>query len=158
MRRFHQAAGVAFLALALFAVIEAHDLTYYTPLGPGPGFFPFWLGAILTVLSIVYLGLLSWRCMPAVAQDFIPDRRGIIRMASILLALILFIAVVGVLGFAVTAFMFLSFLLFVLGRQHPVLTLVISLLGSFGLYYGFLHWLGVQLPSSSTTFLQDLGL
>jgi hypothetical protein len=37
-------------------------------------------------------------------------------------------------------------LLLVLGRQHPVVTGIIAVAGSLGVYYVFVHWLGVSLP------------
>ena len=41
---------------------------------------------------------------------------------------------------------FYLFLLSALGRQHLVVTGGIALAGSVGVYYVFVHWLGVPLP------------
>jgi hypothetical protein len=42
-----QITGVLFILLAAFVVRESLDLKFYTQLGPGPGFFPFWLALVL---------------------------------------------------------------------------------------------------------------
>ena len=52
MRRPYQIAGTIFLFFAAFIAYESLKLRYYTPLGPGPGFFSFWLGVLLFVLSL----------------------------------------------------------------------------------------------------------
>ena len=50
-RRAQQVASVAFLALCAFALMQSLQLSLEDPLGPGPGFFPFWLGLIGGVLG-----------------------------------------------------------------------------------------------------------
>jgi putative tricarboxylic transport membrane protein len=49
MRLIYVPISLAFLALSVYVMFGAFDLDYYTPIGPGPGFFPFWLAAILAV-------------------------------------------------------------------------------------------------------------
>ena len=52
VQRAHQITGVVFLLIAAFLGYHAVKLRYYTPLGPGPGFFPIWLCAILGLLAV----------------------------------------------------------------------------------------------------------
>ena len=64
--------GTVFLLLAAFIAVESLKLRYYTALGPGPGFFPFWLSLILAGLSIIMLvqaGLGRW-------EDKVPTEQG----------------------------------------------------------------------------------
>ena len=55
MHRYQQAAAAVLLVFAAFIVWQALRLQYYTPLGPGAGFFAVWLGALLGLLALVQL-------------------------------------------------------------------------------------------------------
>ena len=158
MRRANQVTGGIFLAVGLFVLVEALDLEYWTPLGPGPGFFPFWLGFALSALAIGWFIKSTREPDEPLPEDFIPDRFGMMRVASIVGAFIVLSFLLETLGFSVTMFAFLLFLLIALGRQALPLTLVLSLLGSFGTYYVFTQYLQVQLPAASIDLLRNLGL
>ncbi len=158
MRRVYQIASLAFLAFSLYLIFASRQMKYYVDVGPGPGFFPFWLGVVLAALSIVWLIQVSTRPAGSMEAGFIPDRRGAIRILSILVAMALFGWVVDDVGFQITMLVFLVFLLTALGRQNPIVTLVVAVLGSFGVYYVFKHFLDVELPASTIAFLQNLGL
>ena len=64
----------------------------------------------------------------------------------------------NLLGFQLTMFLFLVFLLMVLGRQALWVTLVVALLGSVGVYHLFGGYLDVSLPAATVKFLANLGL
>ncbi len=159
MRRVHQVtSAVFFVVTGLFVILEVRELDYYTDIGPGPGFLPFWLGVGMAVLSAVRFGEVSLRADAPMKPGFLPDRSALVRILSILVALVLSIWLVDALGFSLTMFGFLLFLLMVLGRQNLLLTLFISVAGSFGTYYVFRHWLHVFLPGAPLGFLRTLGL
>ncbi len=158
MRRVYQIASLIFLAFSAYLVLKSRQMEYYADLGPGPGFFPFWLGALLAVLSIIWLVQVSMGPGGAIAGGFIPDRRGLVRIIAVLVTMALFGWVVDDLGFQLTMLIFLGSLLMVLGRQNLIVTAAVALGGSFGVYYVFTHWLDVQLPASSIEFLRNMGL
>lgn len=158
MRRVNQAASLIFLAVSIYVMIEAQNLEYWVQLGPGPGFFPFWLGLFMAALSIVWLGQVSFQPATPMEEGFIPPRIGGFRVVAMLIALVLWIGLVNVLGFRLTMLAFLLFIFSVLDRQNPVLTIAVSLMASFGVYYLFHNWLAVHLPISSIDLLQNLGL
>jgi putative tricarboxylic transport membrane protein len=133
-------------------------LEYYTNLGPGPGFFPLWLGVVMGGLSLVWLVRVSGRSEMAKASAFLPQRAGLVRILSILTALAAMSALMNLLGFQLTMFLFLVFLLMVLGRQALWLTLVVALIGSIGVYRLFGAYLDVPLPPAAVKFLANLGL
>ncbi|HKA45666.1 MAG TPA: tripartite tricarboxylate transporter TctB family protein, partial [Burkholderiales bacterium] len=59
MKRGWQVAAAALLAIFAFFAYESLQLSLRDALGPGPGFFPFWLsviGGALTVILLVQLG------------------------------------------------------------------------------------------------------
>lgn len=158
MRRVYQAASLVFLAFSAYLVFYSRTMEYYADLGPGPGFFPFWLGLMLVLLSITWLVQVSIGPGGSIKQSFLPDRRGLVRVLSVLGALTLFGWVVEGLGFQLTMLIFLGFLLVVLGRQNLIVTATVAVVGSFGVYYIFRYWLDVPLPASSIEFLRNLGL
>jgi hypothetical protein len=80
MKRPYQITGVVFLLLAAFIAWESLQLKFYTHLGPGPGFSPFWLALVLgtvAVLMIVQATPRRWDPMPA---GFLASRVGYLRM------------------------------------------------------------------------------
>ena len=158
MKTSQLAAGLIFLAGSVYAMTEALRLKYYDAIGPGAGFFPFWLTLTLGLLSLGWL-VQVWRDGSGDPKErFLPSRQGMTRVAVIVIALVLFVALLSPIGFRLAMLGFLLFLLNVLGRQNLLAKAVIALLGSFGFYYAFNNWLGVPLPTASLELLQRLGL
>ena len=158
MHWVYRIAGLCFVALSAFIVWESWNLEYYTNLGPGPGFFPLWLGIGMGGLSFAWLVRVFGRPDTAKASAFLPQRAGLARILSILTALAAMSGLMNLLGFQLTMFLFLVFLLMVLGRQALWLTLVVALIGSIGVYRLFGAYLDVPLPPAAVKFLANLGL
>jgi hypothetical protein len=157
-QRIHQAAALTMLALAAFLMGQSWSLEYYTKLGPGPGFFPFWLGVALAGLVLIWLAQVSSRSGRPKEAAFLPERSGILRILAILVSLGAMAFFMDLLGFQVAMFIFLGFLVRVLGRQTWRVTAITTVLGSVGVYHVFGRYLDVQLPASSIAFLAKLGL
>jgi putative tricarboxylic transport membrane protein len=157
MRRMYQVTGIVFLALGIYFAVEARRMEYFTPIGPGAGFFPFWLGLLMTVLAVVWLGQVSFGAPVATPEGFVPDRAGVTRILAVLLALVLLTGLVDRLGYCLTMLAFSLGLLAGVGRQPLIVSLPFALTASFGFYYVFRYWLGVHLPPSSFEPLNSLG-
>lgn len=141
------------LAFGAFVLLQSLKHNYYgSDFGPGPGFFSFWLGVLLMVLSLAQI-VVTWR-RPAesLPAGFIPNREGIKRMLSILGALVAALFLMGILGFSLTMLLFCVFLLRRLGRQPWWLTLVLAVIASFGTTYLF-GLLQVMLPKGFLGFI-----
>jgi len=158
MQRIHQSSALVFLAVAAFVMWQSWSLEYYTKLGPGPGFFPFWLGAVLGGLALIWLVQVSLPAGRPKEGAFLPERSGILRILAILVALGAMSGLMDLLGFQLTMFLFLGYLVRVLGRQPLWLTAIVALVGSVGVYYVFGGYLDVQLPAASIALLAKLGL
>jgi putative tricarboxylic transport membrane protein len=158
MQRIHQGAALSFLAFSAFVVWESWNLEYYTPLGPGAGFFPLWLGIAMGGLSLMWLVQVSGGRGRTKEGTFLPGGAGMVRLLSVLIAMVAATLLMDFLGFQVAMFLLLGFLLLIPGRQSIWLTLVIAVLGSVGVYYLFGGYLDVQLPKASLAFLAGLGL
>ncbi|MDD1750663.1 MAG: tripartite tricarboxylate transporter TctB family protein [Methanothrix sp.] len=155
----YQIAACCFLAFSAYLMWESwNNMEYYTPLGPGAGFFPFWLGALLGGLGIIWLVQVSRRSGYAEEGPSLPPRGGIVRILSIVFSVAVVSALLDLLGFQLTMFLFMLFMLLILGRQTIWTTLIIALVCSVGVYHMFGRYLDVQLPKSSLTFLANLGL
>ena len=153
-----QLAGLAFVILGIYLIVESRNLQYYTDTGPGSGFFPFWLGVVLALVSGIWVARVSLGPAEPMPADFVPPRSGAIRVVVVLVALALFGWLVDIVGFQLMMLAFLVFVMAVLGRKEIPVTAVIAIAGSFGLYYVFKNWLDVSLPASSIDVLRNLGL
>lgn len=159
MGRIHQAAAGCVMAFSAFIAWESwNNLEYYTSLGPGAGFFPFWLGVGLGGLGLAWLIQVSRPAGRPPEGAFLPDRAGVTRILALVAAVLAVAGVMNLLGFQVSMFVFLVFTLLVLGKQPLWLTGVIALLGSVGIFRLFGGYLDVQLPTSSLALLAALGL
>ncbi len=147
MKRPYQITGLVLLGVSLFVAWQSLKLRYYTPLGPGPGFFPLWLSILLALLAAMMFRQATFGRPEAMPDDFFANRRGYLHIGAVLAALVGVIVLLEPLGFCLVMLGFYVFLLTFLGRQHPVVTAVIALVASLGVYYVFVHWLAVPLPS-----------
>jgi putative tricarboxylic transport membrane protein len=147
MKHPYQITGTVLLLLAAFIAWEALKLKFYTHLGPGPGFFSFWLALLLGVLAVLMILQATFRPSDPMPAGFFPSRTGFLKMGAILLALVATTALMDVLGFRLTMLCAFVFLLHTLGRPNWIVTLLVSVAGSFGVFYLFDRWLRVPLPT-----------
>jgi putative tricarboxylic transport membrane protein len=158
MQRIHQISALCFIALSGFVVLASMKMEYYSALGPGPGFFPFWLGLVLGGVSLIWLIQVSRPSGRPKDGAFLPEKEGVLQIVSILLALSANAFFMGIIGFQLTMFLFMVFLLRVLGRRSLWMTLIIAVVCSVGVYHVFGGYLDVQLPVASLEIFAALGL
>ena len=144
MRRGRLVACVCLLGLFVAALVTALDYSLIDALGPGPGFFPFWLSLIGSALTLAIL--VQTARSADVAIDNVPDRRAALQAASVLVALGAATLLIEPLGFRLTMLAFIAGLLAALGARSPAAILVTALAGSFGVFHVFYYWLKVPLP------------
>lgn len=152
------------VAIGAAAFVGSRSLGYWDDLGPGPGFFPLWLGVLLVVLGLIWFGQeLRARLRPETsgrptADDEETPEYSLPTVLAILVSLCVLAACLELVGYQVSMLVFLLFHLLVVGRRGPLQSLVIAVVGSFGVFYAFTRLLTVPLPVSSIPFLRDLGL
>jgi putative tricarboxylic transport membrane protein len=147
MQRMYQIAGLVLLALAIAVVYGALQLRYYTSLGPGPGFFSYWIGIVLGILAVLMIAQTLFQPAEALPDDFIPQRGGWLRMGAIVLTLIAATLLMERLGFSLTMFAVFVFLLRSLGGYSFAICIAAAIVASFGIDYLFVRWLSVPLPT-----------
>jgi putative tricarboxylic transport membrane protein len=138
-----QAAAVALAALFAFFVFESFKLSLSDALGPGPGFFPFWLGLLGVLLA---LALLAQRRSHAADARVEFEPRGTRNVLLVLAGLIAAAATLEAAGFRPTMAALLVYLLFVLGVRRWLAIAFFAAAGSFGVYHVFFDLLKVPLP------------
>jgi putative tricarboxylic transport membrane protein len=147
MRRIYQVAGLAILAAAGWLIHGASSMQYYSSLGPGPGFFPFWLAACLAGLAVLMIAQATFGAAEAMPKDFWPERGGVVRILGLVLALAGAAMFLESAGFAVTVFAMSILALRLLGQRSLLATLIVAGIAGFGVYFLFTRWLGVALPA-----------
>jgi putative tricarboxylic transport membrane protein len=149
MRPVYQIVASVIFFAGLLLVRGSLDLRYYTSMGPGPGFFPFWLSVILTVLAVAMFLKTTFTKSPDEApSNLFPDLGGVLRIVTVPMALGSVALLLERVGFGPAMFVMNIFVLFTLTKRHFLLVLSIALVGSFGVEYFFIHWLNVPLPKT----------
>lgn len=135
--------GSIVLVFATVIFYQALSLDYSTPLGPGPGFFPRWLGGLLIILALAYIWDSIKNEVIPLAELF-PRGKALENIVATLLGMVLFLVVVSFTGFVVAGTMLLFIMLRPEYRWYKALgiSLGISLL----LLIVFQSILGVPLP------------
>jgi putative tricarboxylic transport membrane protein len=138
--------GLVLAALGAFIVGEARRWEFLGPDGPGPGFFPMGYGVAMVVLSAV-LVVRSTLGRAAAQTSELPSFAGVRRALACWCALVVAVALLGIIGF-VASFALLSwFIVAVMFRQSQwrAWTIAIGAALAFHAVFGML--LGLALPA-----------
>ncbi len=147
MKKPSQIACILFLGMSLFSLVMSFEYPYHDKLGPGPGFFPFWISVISGVLAV---GLLVQTSLSEAGEQratkFIPERPAVLRILLILGSLICVLFLLNPLGFRLSLFLFLVFVPLGLGYRKWWFIVIFAIGGSFGVFHVFYYWLRLPLP------------
>ena len=145
MKRGWQLATVALLVLFAFFAYESLQLSLRDAIGPGPGFFPFWLSVLGGILGAILLVQLKLG-RAALAGEFTFEREGTRNVALMLAGLIVATVLLEPLGFSLSMLLLIVFLLVALRARSRLAIGIMALAGSFGVYHLFYDLLKVPLP------------
>ena len=148
MRRADQITAVIVLIFSLAVIEGARRMPPSGTFGPGAGFLPFWLGAVLGILSIILLVNASREPAQASGGSPFPRGRGLLVILETAGALGSFILLLETLGFLLSIALLTAFLLRVVEREGWAISLGVALANAAGLYVVFKVFLGVSLPKS----------
>jgi putative tricarboxylic transport membrane protein len=156
MKRPYQIAAVVLLLFSAFIIRESLNLDYLTALGPGGGFFPFWLGILLLLLSLIQLYQATFTSSPPMPKDFWATKTGYLKTLAVLVAMAWAVKFLDVLGFRLVMVVFFLWLLLTLGKLQGtrgwVTIVAITAVGSWGAAWLFGDMLQVPLPSGPFGF------
>ncbi|BCW51973.1 Flp pilus assembly pilin Flp [Arthrobacter sp. 1088] len=146
-------AGIgAFVVVGVFVLVSSIGLGLWTSLGPGPGMFPFAMGGLLVAMSALWL--VQELREPSETASGVD--RGLV--LAVVISLAVLAAVMDLIGFQLSMFIFLMYHLKIRGGRGWVSALIISAAGSFGAFYAFNYGLNVALPTAGISVLNSIGL
>jgi putative tricarboxylic transport membrane protein len=138
--------GLFWLAVAIFVAGQGLALKLGSLSRPGPGFFPFWGGVVLGMLSVGLIAR-SFR-RGAAGRRIRPESWKPLVVVGALLAYLLLLEP---LGFVAVTFLFLL-LLFRIERRGWAFSAVSAAIGTLASYGLFQVWLKTQLPTGPFGF------
>jgi putative tricarboxylic transport membrane protein len=142
----------AFAAVGVYVLVSSIELGLWTSLGPGPGLFPFAMGAVLAAMAVLWL--IQELRKPSDTVEGVD--RGLV--TAVVLSLVILAAVMDLLGFQLSMFLFLMYHLKLRGHRSWISSLITALAGSVGAFYAFNFGLNVSLPVSAFPLLNTIGL
>jgi len=149
---YHRIAAIFFLFIGVFFAFYARRVEIGTWTEPGPGFLPFWAGLTLTIMSVaLFVGSYAKKAWPS-KPSFFPKPDSWKRVLATFLSLMVFDLLLTPMGFTLTTFLFLTFLVKWIFPQSWKRTLTVSICGSFFARLLFIHFLETQLPKGFLGF------
>lgn len=146
MKRGWLAAGVCFIALFGATIYLSWKLPLLDALGPGPGFFPIVLAILGLALSVILMVQTLLRPADEGGEPLMPDKDARLRIFGVLLALVVAAAVLEPLGYRLSATIFSTLTLVVLGVRNIAMIAAFAAVAGFGVFHVFYYWLKVPLP------------
>lgn len=114
---------------------------------PGPGFLPFVVGVVLSLLSIgLFVMTLRTKNGQQGKVNFWKEKKSWKNILYSLLSLIFFLVLLDHLGYIVTTFVFFVYLIKFVGKKRWGPCILIAILGTFISYLIFGLWLEIPLP------------
>jgi putative tricarboxylic transport membrane protein len=150
--RYNRISAIFFLVVGVFFSAYARSVEIGTWNEPGPGFLPFWGGLVLAAMSVALLLRTFWGKLPPITQSFFPRADSWKRVAATFVALIVYTLLLTPLGFTLTTFLFIGFLVRFIFPQTWTRTLIVSVLSALAARLLFINFLETQLPKGFLGF------
>jgi len=146
MLKGNRLTALFFILFSLFVCQQSTVIGLGTLRHPGPGLLAFGAGASVGVLALVLLirSMISPEGQAEAADRGRTLRKG--RFLLICLSLFIYTAVVNRLGFLLSTFAFVLFILRMIETERWWRTVIKSILITIGNYLIFVVWLGLSLP------------
>lgn len=124
---------------------------------PGPGFLPTLVGGILSGLSmgLFFRSFLVKTELHAVS--FWKEKGSWKKVLFTLLSLILYLVLLDYLGYILTTFLFLGYLIKFIGKRGWRLSIFVSIFATLVSYIVFAQWMEVRLPNGILGLISKLG-
>ncbi len=143
---YNRISAIFFLIVGIFFSLYARSVEIGTWNEPGPGFLPFWGGIILVAMSVALLLRTFWGKVPAITSSFFPQSESWKRVLATFLALIAYNLLLTPIGFFLTTFLFVGFLVRFIFPQTWTRTLIVAVLSALAARLLFINILETQLP------------
>lgn len=139
--------GVIGLLLSLWSFLESRRWDYMAEYSPGPGFFPFWLGITLAIISC-YLLYETFRRKPSEEdrKSVLPRKQALYRVGSIMLVFTGVVVFMGTLGFTVAITLFVGTILYALEKYSIYKSVGYAIAYSATVWFVFTYLMEMTFP------------
>lgn len=151
MSKADRISGIFWLIFSVFISIESYNLGLGSLLKPGPGFFFFWTGVLLGIMSLVVI-LRSRRL--GEAKEPIFGKINIVKILLVLILLFLYALLMEKIGFILVTLGLFILLLGMIEKKRWAFTLFASFVVTLITYLIFEIGLKSQLPKGLLEFLR----
>jgi putative tricarboxylic transport membrane protein len=150
-KRADAVAAIILISFSGYVIVNSLSMPIYAQYGPGPGLFPLGLGIILAVSS---LALLWDGINPRKADKPSPfqEKRGMISITLAILGLVGYAILITKLGYLITTFLLVIFLMMVVARDKVKTTVLTAVGVTLLLYLIFEIGLQMRLPKGPFGF------
>lgn len=145
------ACSASLAALGAFVVWESTAWEYMTRDGPGPGFFPLWIGLAIVVLSVFYIGFHAYDLIREEAVHR-TNWSGTAPVLAGWAAFMVSAALLKPVGFIASFTLLVVFLVRVIFRRSFAAALAVGVGSALGFWVLFVQLLGVRLPTGPWGF------
>lgn len=146
--------GLFWLIFSAFASYESYSLGLGTLHQPGPGFFFFWTGIVIAILSLIVI-VISLKKRPSEeAQQPAFGKKNLTKIVLVLISLLLYALLMERLGFLIVTLLFFIFLLGAIEKKRWSFAVLVSLIVTALSYLVFEKALQSQLPKGLLDFLR----
>jgi putative tricarboxylic transport membrane protein len=144
-------AGACLAAFGIYVIFVASKLPYVSEVGPGPGFFPLWLGIGLIIFSS-WLVLSSLSAFRKESPSDSPTWKATGRALAGWFGLMVAIALFGWIGFSASFVVLTVFLIVALDRRPFLLSVGVGIGLAVAFHLVFVMALDISLPAGRWGF------
>jgi putative tricarboxylic transport membrane protein len=144
-------AAIILISFSGYVIVESLTMPIYAQYGPGPGLFPLGLGILLAVFSIALL----WDGINPRKTDKpspFQEKRGLVSITLAILGLVGYAILITKLGYLITTFLLVIFLMMVVARDKVKTTALTAIGVTLLLYLIFEVGLHMRLPKGPFGF------
>ncbi|MCL4488001.1 MAG: tripartite tricarboxylate transporter TctB family protein [Chloroflexi bacterium] len=152
MKKADQITAIVLAVFSLLVIEESAKMQLTAEFAPGYGFFPFWLGVLMLILSIMLLVDARQRPEALDEKAPFPERQGLVNVALVLAALGVYAFLMEPLGYILDTLLLTGLLLKGVEREPWKITLLVTVGMTIALYVIFQILLGVTLPKGFLGF------
>lgn len=109
--------GIVFTLYAAGYLIASLKYPYTNKFGMGPGFFPRWVAVLAVIAGIAYI-LVSVKKDKFIVEDVFPQKKELLNVLTVVLAIFIFILTVNYLGYLIASTL-LMFAIFIRSYKWP---------------------------------------
>jgi putative tricarboxylic transport membrane protein len=154
MGRADRISGLFWFLFSVFVSFESYRLGLGILNQPGPGFFFFWTGIAVAILSLVVILRSFGTQVPEEDKEAPTGRRTATKVILVLVALFLYAVLMEWLGFLIVTLLLFVFLLGVIEKKKWWFAILVSLTVTVAAYLLFEVGLQSQLPKGILEFLR----